>query len=113
MRSNKLLAWCRRITANREAVRVDDMSSSWRSGLALCAIIHQFRPDLIKWEELNAVDIEANNQLVSSAQFARECTRHCDVVRILSSRSGLHFYAAPHILARMFAPLPQINRESL
>ena len=28
-------------------IRITDLSSSWSSGLALCAIIHRFRPDLV------------------------------------------------------------------
>nr|CAB3263831.1 protein-methionine sulfoxide oxidase mical3a [Phallusia mammillata] len=63
VRSNKLQTWCRRITNGYEAVHINDMSSSWRSGLALCAIIHQFRPDLIQWDQLNPIDIERNNQM--------------------------------------------------
>ena len=64
VRSNKLLAWCQRITKVYDGVEVLDLSSSWRSGLPLCAIIHRFRPDLINWSELKSDEIEANNQLV-------------------------------------------------
>lgn len=28
-------------------IKITDLSSSWSSGLALCAIIHRFRPDLM------------------------------------------------------------------
>lgn len=28
-------------------IKVVDLSSSWSSGLALCALIHRFRPDLM------------------------------------------------------------------
>lgn len=65
IRSSKLLSWSRRMTEGYEGVRIADMSSSWRSGLAICALIHRFRPDLINWSELNQEDVEANNQLVS------------------------------------------------
>ena len=39
------------------------MDSSWRDGLAFCAMIHHFRPNLIKYESLKSEDILANNEL--------------------------------------------------
>ena len=34
-------------------VEVKDFSNSWANGLALCAIIHSFVPDLIPYDDLN------------------------------------------------------------
>ena len=42
---------------------VTDMTSSFQSGLALCAIIHRYRPDLIHYAGLEQEDIAGNNQL--------------------------------------------------
>ncbi|KXJ06152.1 F-actin-monooxygenase MICAL2 [Exaiptasia diaphana] len=39
------------------------MSTSWKDGLALCGIIHRFRPDLIDFDSLNPSEAEKNNQL--------------------------------------------------
>ncbi|NXF23158.1 MICA2 monooxygenase, partial [Rhodinocichla rosea] len=63
IRPNKLLTWCQKQTEGYRNVNVTDLTSSWKSGLALCAIIHRFRPDLIDFEALNEEDVVRNNQL--------------------------------------------------
>ncbi|XP_076406476.1 F-actin-monooxygenase MICAL2 isoform X2 [Peromyscus maniculatus bairdii] len=63
IRPNKLLTWCQQQTEGYQHVHVTDLTTSWRSGLALCAIIHRFRPELINFDSLNEDDTVENNQL--------------------------------------------------
>lgn len=42
---------------------MSDLTMSWKSGLALCALIHRYRPDLIDFDSLDEKDMEKNNQL--------------------------------------------------
>ncbi|XP_039196257.1 F-actin-monooxygenase MICAL2 isoform X5 [Crotalus tigris] len=63
IRPNKLLTWCQKQTEGYKNVNVTDLTSSWKSGLALCAIMHHFRPDLIDFDSLNEEDAVENNQL--------------------------------------------------
>ncbi|XP_049617459.1 protein-methionine sulfoxide oxidase mical3b isoform X2 [Syngnathus scovelli] len=51
--SNRLLAWCRLQTVGYPGVAVSDLTASWKSGLALCALLHRHRPQLIDFESLN------------------------------------------------------------
>ncbi|KPP77708.1 protein-methionine sulfoxide oxidase MICAL3-like [Scleropages formosus] len=62
-RSSKLLSWCQRQTNGYRNIAVTDLTMSWKSGLALCAIIHRYRPDLIDFDCLEEWNQEKNNQL--------------------------------------------------
>ncbi|KAM4734449.1 protein-methionine sulfoxide oxidase mical3a isoform 12-T15 [Anableps anableps] len=62
-RSSKLLNWCQRQTDGYRNVSVTDLTMSWKSGLALCALIHRYRPDLIDFDCLDEENHERNNQL--------------------------------------------------
>uniref|UniRef100_A0A9J2PM43 EH domain-binding protein 1 n=1 Tax=Ascaris lumbricoides TaxID=6252 RepID=A0A9J2PM43_ASCLU len=43
----ELLAWCQRVTQGYPSVKITDFTKSFRSGLALCAIIHRYHPEMI------------------------------------------------------------------
>ncbi|XP_041084542.1 F-actin-monooxygenase mical1-like isoform X1 [Polyodon spathula] len=58
----ELLSWCQRHTAGYRNVKVTDLTHSWKSGLALCALIHHFRPNLIDFSSLDKDAAARNNQ---------------------------------------------------
>lgn len=43
--SQSLLQWCQDITNRYRRVKVTNFSTSWRNGLAFCAILHHFHPE--------------------------------------------------------------------
>uniref|UniRef100_A0A672KHV7 EH domain binding protein 1 n=1 Tax=Sinocyclocheilus grahami TaxID=75366 RepID=A0A672KHV7_SINGR len=57
-----LLAWCREVTKNYRGVKITNFTTSWRNGLAFCALLHHFRPNLIDYKALNPQDIKENNK---------------------------------------------------
>ncbi|XP_069063992.1 EH domain-binding protein 1-like protein 1 isoform X5 [Pleurodeles waltl] len=60
--SHSLLQWCREVTAGYRGVRITNFTTSWRNGLAFCAILHHFHPDKINYDSLDPLDIKQNNK---------------------------------------------------
>ncbi|XP_036001983.1 uncharacterized protein LOC105916943 isoform X2 [Fundulus heteroclitus] len=60
--SQSLLEWCQNVTQGHKGVKITNFSTSWRNGLAFCAILHHFHPGKIKFEMLNPYDIKDNNK---------------------------------------------------
>ncbi|XP_071257916.1 F-actin-monooxygenase mical2b-like isoform X7 [Salvelinus alpinus] len=63
IRPSRLLTWCQKQTEGYRNVSVTDLTTSWQSGLALCALIHRFRSHLIEFDSLNEEDSANNLQL--------------------------------------------------
>ncbi|XP_025734590.1 EH domain-binding protein 1-like protein 1 isoform X1 [Callorhinus ursinus] len=60
--SQSLLEWCQEVTAGYRGVRVTNFTTSWRNGLAFCAILHRFYPEKIDYASLDPLNIKQNNK---------------------------------------------------
>ncbi|XP_031180107.1 F-actin-monooxygenase MICAL2 isoform X6 [Sander lucioperca] len=72
IRPARLLTWCQKQTEGYKNVMITDLTSSWKSGIALCALIHRFKPQLIDFDSLKEEDHCANLQLafdISEREF--------------------------------------------
>ena len=53
--SADLLNWCQEVTKGYKGVRITNYTTSFRNGMAFCAIVHHFRPDLLGEKEVPSV----------------------------------------------------------
>ncbi|WAR07853.1 MICA3-like protein [Mya arenaria] len=60
-----LLRWCQKIVNvdRYRCVNVTDFSTSWRSGMAFCALMHFLKSEAIDYDSLDEADVVGNNQL--------------------------------------------------
>ncbi|XP_056308550.1 alpha-actinin-2b isoform X1 [Danio aesculapii] len=79
-----LLLWCQRKTAPYRNVNVQNFHVSWKDGLALCALIHRHRPDLIDYAKLNKDDPMGNLNLAFDI-----AEKHLDIPKMLDAEDIL------------------------
>lgn len=58
-----LLNWCIEQTKTYPHINITDFTSSWKDGLAFCALIHKHFPDLIDFSHLKSEDALKNLEL--------------------------------------------------
>lgn len=75
-----LLLWCQRKTAPYKNVNVQNFHTSFKDGLAFCALIHRHRPDLIDYNSLSKeTPLENLNYAFDVAE------QHLDIPKMLDA----------------------------
>jgi len=72
-----LLLWCQRKTEGYKNVKVENFTFSFQDGLALCALIHKHRPDLIDFDAL-----DKNNKIANLALAIRTAEEKLDIPKL-------------------------------
>lgn len=75
-----LLLWCQRKTAPYSNVNVQNFHTSWKDGLAFCALIHRHRPELLDYSKLHKGDPLHNLNLAFDI-----AEKHLDIPRMLDA----------------------------
>ncbi|KAK9410300.1 smoothelin-like 1 [Crotalus adamanteus] len=75
-----LLEWCRAMTRGYEHVDIQNFSTSWKSGMAFCALIHKFFPDAFDYTNLDPANRKENFTLAfSTAEKYADCAQLLEV----------------------------------
>ncbi|XP_050312320.1 EH domain-binding protein 1-like isoform X1 [Anthonomus grandis grandis] len=89
-----LLEWCKEMTKTYPGVKVTNLTTSWRNGMAFCALIHHFKPDLIDFDALSPHDIKSN------CKKAFDAGDKLGIPRVIEP-TDMHMLAVPDKLAVM------------
>ena len=75
-----LLLWCQRKTAPYKNVNVQNFHTSFKDGLAFCALIHRHRPELIDYDSLRKANDMDNLNLAFEV-----ADKHLDIPKMLDA----------------------------
>ncbi|XP_058982081.1 EH domain-binding protein 1 isoform X3 [Musca domestica] len=89
-----LLEWCKEVTKEYPNVKVTNLTTSWRNGMAFCAIIHHFEPSIIDMSKLTPHDV------VGNCRIAFDAAESLGIPRVIEP-SDMSLLAVPDKLAVM------------
>ncbi|XP_017078662.1 EH domain-binding protein 1 isoform X1 [Drosophila eugracilis] len=89
-----LLEWCKEVTKDYPNVKVTNLTTSWRNGMAFCAIINHFVPELIDMSKLSAHDV------VGNCRIAFDAAESLGIPRVIEPRD-MNMLTVPDKLAVM------------
>jgi hypothetical protein len=74
-----LLQWAQNVTSGYKDVQVDNFTMSFKDGLAFCAIVHHYRPDLLDFAQCH------KSNPLSNHNKAFDAAEQCGVPRLLDA----------------------------
>ncbi|XP_050090427.1 EH domain-binding protein 1 isoform X3 [Anopheles aquasalis] len=89
-----LLEWCKDVTRNYTGVKVTNLTTSWRNGMAFCAVIHHFYPNLIDMSKLTPGNV------IENCRTAFDAADKLGIPRVIEPRD-MNLLAVPDKLAVM------------
>lgn len=129
--SNSLIDWCNEKLKKEASVTnnsnkklfshlvVNDFSTSWTNGLAFCAIMHHYRPNLIDLDSLDENDFKKNLKQAFNAADQESIMRVVDIGDILNKKTidqlsimTYLYQIKNHFEFKKPAPVPVNNKTS-
>lgn len=89
-----LLEWCKEVTKDYPGVKVTNLTTSWRNGMAFCAVIHYYQPELMDMSALDPHDV------MSNCRKAFEAAESLGIPKVIEPRD-MNVLAVPDKLAVM------------
>uniref|UniRef100_A0A8C5LU45 Calponin-homology (CH) domain-containing protein n=1 Tax=Leptobrachium leishanense TaxID=445787 RepID=A0A8C5LU45_9ANUR len=79
-----LLEWCRSKTIGYKKIDLQNFSSSWNDGMAFCALVHSFFPEVFDYDALEPTNHKQNFETAfSTAEKFASCDRLIEVEDML------------------------------
>merc|ERR1711991_821808 len=72
-----LMDWVKETVQGYDQVEVRNFTTSWRNGMALCALIHRYRPHMIDFKSLNP------DEHLTNLEMALSAGEKCGIPRLL------------------------------
>jgi hypothetical protein len=108
----KYSTWCKK-QLSKQNIEIYDLSNTWKSGIAFCALFDSFVPNIIQFEKLSIKNYEENLQLVFDLSF-----KHLKIPKILDPKDVALFPDENSILLYLsyfrrlqFVNSPKIQNE--
>ena len=115
---HQTLQWCKVNTEGYEGVKIENLSSSWADGKALCALIHHFKPEEINYEECLKLSPSERIEKCLATSQKLGCPDLIDVDDFLPDGPDNYSFAAflwtfqPYLIAIEPIEIPEINQPS-
>eukprot|EP01126_Amoeba_proteus_P033981 TRINITY_DN3362_c0_g1_i12.p1 TRINITY_DN3362_c0_g1~~TRINITY_DN3362_c0_g1_i12.p1 ORF type:complete len:823 (+),score=213.52 TRINITY_DN3362_c0_g1_i12:190-2658(+) len=109
----RLLNWCRTLTEGYKGVNIVNFHTSWKDGLAFCALVHSLSGASFDFDSLSSDNLQSNHELAfDTAQKLLGIPRLLDPVELANSKRPEQFGVMTY-LGQFFKKYGAINRSPI
>eukprot|EP01126_Amoeba_proteus_P033984 TRINITY_DN3362_c0_g1_i4.p1 TRINITY_DN3362_c0_g1~~TRINITY_DN3362_c0_g1_i4.p1 ORF type:complete len:802 (+),score=185.78 TRINITY_DN3362_c0_g1_i4:54-2459(+) len=109
----RLLNWCRTLTEGYKGVNIVNFHTSWKDGLAFCALVHSLSGASFDFDSLSSDNVQSNHELAfETAQKLLGIPRLLDPLELANSKRPEQFGVITY-LGQFFKKYGAINRSPI